>query len=652
MQLKIELIHQWQALGRAHSKLLRNEAFENCKKVGLTSLQSYVYWAEIEKRLGAIDFFPYDELVEKLEKHGLKWVPFLILGPYYATPRWFQKTNDSVYAKCLEHGRETRIQSIWNPHLPKYVDRFLRLFSEHYRNSDVIESIELGISGNWGEALFPTTGGFSPTKDFHTHPGWWCGDKYAISSFRSSMKEKYGSTEKINAAWGEHFSEFDEINYPEISPSFLHWYISSMKNLVEFGTKVVLRRCTAWDRGLIGLMRMKYPSFRSLKKDPRKRRRWLDFVGWYLGSMTRWAEFWIKTTRRYFPNVEIYLATGGDGDPILGADFSNQVRVASKYGAGLRITNQEDDYARNFPLGLLVASASRHYDTYFTTEEAWHSSPQGVVARIFDAATSGAKGVYFKDIISEKIDVAWTKYRGLGKPTPNTPSFVQNVRYLTGEKPIIEAAVLFPNTSIALNPLTLNSIYAKSSQLRDVLDFDYVDENMIANDALRKYRFLIILDGIYVSHQTLMKIEKWVKAGGILIGSSRVNLSAVRQSEKLYENLHLRLGRIKKVGRGYGVISNREGRDYLEFVGQAMYNPERNYPWRGILEIDSEWDGIYATRFRNKIIYFNSTNTLKIKHVSFKVPQKKFEFELEMQPYSIAAITLTPTRVKKQQTKS
>ena len=63
MSAKIEFIHQWQALGRVHPKLLKDEAFENCKKIGLTSLQSYVSWAEIEKRPGAIDFSVYDELV-------------------------------------------------------------------------------------------------------------------------------------------------------------------------------------------------------------------------------------------------------------------------------------------------------------------------------------------------------------------------------------------------------------------------------------------------------------------------------------------------------------------------------------------------------------------------------------------------------------
>lgn len=642
----IELIQQWQALGKVPSELLKDNALEICKKVGLTSLQSYVYWAEIEKRPGAIDFSTYDEVVEKIRKHGLKWVPFLILGPYYAMPKWFQKTNESVYAKCLEHGWETKIQSIWNPYLPKYVDRFLRLFREHFRDSDVIESIELGISGNWGEALYPDEGGFlQPREHFHTHPGWWCGDRCAISNFRKAMKRKYGSVEKINAAWGERFREFEEVEYPNVKQfGFFRWYIESMRNLVKLGIKTLRGQATTWDRSVLSLMRVKYPPFERLKK-PSERRRWLDFMWWYLGSMTEWTEFWIKTAEKYFPTTEIYLATGGVGNPILGADFSAQVKVAAKYHAGIRITNQVADYARNFSLCRLVASASRYYGAYFTTEKAWWDSPRAVVARIFDAATSGAKGVYFNDVIGGELSIPCVpKHHSLGKPTPNTTSFVQNIHHLTGEKPIVEVAILFLNTSIAMNPLVLNSIYSKASQLREVLDFDFVDENMIADNALRKYRFLIMLVSAYVSRRTLTKIKEWIKAGGILIGGEHTNLFATEGSEELYGGFHLRLRETKKIGRGYGVISDQGGRGYLEFVGQAIYNSEGNYPWRGIPEIDSEWDGIYATRFRNKIIYFNSTNTLKIKHVSIKDPSKKFEFELEIQPYSIATIALAPTR--------
>ncbi|MCF6149865.1 MAG: hypothetical protein E3K37_14525 [Candidatus Kuenenia sp.] len=120
--------------------------------------------------------------MEKIIRHNLKWVPFLILGPCYATPEWFQVSSESVFAKCIEHSIESKIQSIWNPYLPKYVDRFIGIFAKHYQSHNLFESITLGISGNWGEAMYPVGGGFG--TNFHTHSGWWCGDKYALESYR------------------------------------------------------------------------------------------------------------------------------------------------------------------------------------------------------------------------------------------------------------------------------------------------------------------------------------------------------------------------------------------------------------------------------------------------------------------------------------
>ena len=155
-----EVIQQWQYIGQVHPKLLEDKVFEQCRAIGITALQSYVLWAEIEKEPGMVNFDTYDVLVEKLGRHGLKWVPFLILGPYYATPQWFQASEESVFARCMEHGQESKIQSIWNPYLPKYIDRFLRLVSEHYCRSDALGSIILGNQWQLGRGPLPCNGLF------------------------------------------------------------------------------------------------------------------------------------------------------------------------------------------------------------------------------------------------------------------------------------------------------------------------------------------------------------------------------------------------------------------------------------------------------------------------------------------------------------
>lgn len=617
----VELIQQWQYIGKVQPELLEDEAFDYAKRVGLTSLQSYVYWAEIEKEPGKIDFSSYDVLVEKLIKHNLKWVPFLILGPYYATPKWFQESGESVYAKCLEHGKESKVQSIWNPHLPKYVDRFLQLVAEHYRDSGVLESIELGISGNWGESLYPSLGGFYP--DFHTHPGWWCGDDYATSSFRQFAIERHKSLPALNAACGTQFGSSEEVSFPPIKQPWLN-LAYRVFGIAPRWAKPWLSM--AWEKGLAGLLN-RLCSLRC-KADPGGQQRWLDFVSWYLGSMTDWVEFWIKTARKHFPNTEIYLVTGGDGKPKLGADFSAQAKVAAKYNAGIRITNQTDDYAHSFSLTRLVSSAARFYGTYFTTEEGGINLPQGVTMRLFDAATSGAKGFYCKSIIGTGTDICTGRTSPLGKPTQGALNLAQNIHHLRLSQPIIDVAVLFPNTSIALDPSALISVYSQCSQLRDMVDFDLVDENMVIDGALKKYRFLVALDGNQLRRQTIMEVENWVKEGGILIATRDTGLSTINDN-----------------GKGYSLLLTGKERNLLKFISQAIYNEKDTYPWVGIPEIDGEQDRVFATRFADRILYYNSTNSALRKRGSLNKLSRGKTFDINMKPQSIVAVDLDLRKV-------
>src|SRR5438046_822773 len=89
--------------------------------------------------------------------------------------------------------------------MKEHVSRFLKAFCEHYRDSGVIESILLGVTGNYGEAIYPVTGSEDWTSDihgkYHSHPGYWAGDPLAIKSFREWLKKKYTGNDKLMAAW-------------------------------------------------------------------------------------------------------------------------------------------------------------------------------------------------------------------------------------------------------------------------------------------------------------------------------------------------------------------------------------------------------------------------------------------------------------------
>ncbi|UCG66179.1 MAG: beta-galactosidase [Deltaproteobacteria bacterium] len=602
----LKVIQQWQYMGKVHPILLTDKAFENCKEAGITSLQSYVTWAEIERKPGLLDFSTYDVLVEKLLKHGLKWVPFLIMGPYYATPRWFQESEQSIYAKCLEHGRECSIQSIWNPYLANYVDHFISLFADHYRDRTLFESISLGISGNWGEAIYPATGGF--LGEFHVHPGWWCGDDYGLADLRRFATKKYTSLATLNRRWNTNFRTFSDISFPEVKQTIWKDLSCEMIKAIPHNLKPMLKRIRhRWTETYgTSMTQLRTAFYKSHKKASiEKLQRWLDFVEWYQKSMTDWAEFWIETARRYFPINEIYLVTGGEGEPMLGADFSTQTKTAAKHRAGVRITNQNDDYGESFVRTRLVACASRHYGTYFTTEEAGVNRPHGVTMRIFDCATSGARGIYFKSIIGTGTDMCTNRNLTPGEPTKGAENLLRNMHHMSLSAPIIDLAVLFPNTSINIDHSIVGSLYNQCSALRSLTDLDLIDENMIGDGLLKEYRFLVILAGNVLRTYTLAEIRNWVTGGGILISANYLQMQSLDDDTNACHGLFSEYGGVKKVDRGYTLSFTGKRDKYLGFISDVVYNLDGNYPWEGIPKIHTHQEGAYVTRFSDKIMSYD-----------------------------------------------
>lgn len=124
---------------------------------GVNAFEPYVKWGLLEPQEGVWDPEFYDAELALFKAHGLKWVPFLIAGPAYATPPWFKESDESVFAVDLVTGEVSRDQSIWNPALKPRVRSWLERFFAHYDASDM-QAVLLGISGVFGESIY-TAGG-------------------------------------------------------------------------------------------------------------------------------------------------------------------------------------------------------------------------------------------------------------------------------------------------------------------------------------------------------------------------------------------------------------------------------------------------------------------------------------------------------------
>ncbi len=558
----MDVIQQWQVHEPIPEEQLPDSAYEICKKIGITSLQSYVGWAQLEPVQNKITYDVYDPVVDQIRKHNLKWLPFIITGPYIATPEWFREQH-GVDAVCLEHNIPIRIQSIWNPELRAGVRRFLELFKAHYDTS-VIEALNFGISGNWGESIYPVGGGFD-MQGVHTHGGWWCGDKYARADFRRWVREKFKTVDMLNASWKSNYASFDVVEpfMPQDAPS------------------------------------------------PRAA---VDFGNWYMGSMTDYAEYWVKAARELFPSLPIYLCTGGDGQVAYGADFSAQSRMCAKYHAGIRITNMDDNMLNGFAITRMVSSATRLYGSYYTTEPGGDNTPKGIAGRIFDIVSGGGRGVYFKGL-----------YEVPDKVTQSALIFADFAKYMIPNVPKLTVAAIMPSSSAVLDVKALHQFQERSMKLRDCLDFEFIDENMISDGLLGRFKAVLMLAGDVLEQSSIDKLKTWVKSGGVLITSlESCPLKSVEGVDATWVQKPF-TGKItekrdyadvaKKLGNGYVVVWPGRWDTYMNMLSVALHTDKA--PWKCLSEpIDGLYDNVIACRVGSSVYYLNNGDVTVTKKIA------------------------------------
>lgn len=444
------------------------------RMLGFTCVESYVTWQTVEDGgEGQWDWSRWDQQVEILRSAGLKWAPLLVCGPAYSLPKWFRDSNRSLPYVCLEHGERSKIQSLWDPAFRPWVDRFLAEFAQRYRDRGILELVRLGVTGIYGETLYPSgpsTGWiFTVPGLFHNHTGWWAGDPLAVESFRQAMRQQYGEIGALNRAWGTTHAAFDAVR---------------------------------------PLLPQNQPSNRAR----------LDFTHWYLASMTEFSAFWDATARKHFPNTPIYQSLGGAGEPILGADFTAQIQAAAPSGLCVRVTNEASDYSRNFAVTREVVTAARAFGLDFGTEPASHVSGPGNVARIYNATASGATHLfcYRGNILQDRESLAL---------------FREFAPQLQRREPVVQAALYLPKTSWELDEATHSRTLKAAQLLRSSLDFAMLDRTTLPTPFAQSLRLVAVAEAPFAEESEINALREWVAAGGILVARPTADGHLLRTPE-------------------------------------------------------------------------------------------------------------------------
>ncbi|GBC97117.1 hypothetical protein HRbin16_02937 [bacterium HR16] len=412
---------------------------------------------------GQWDWTAAEEVYEHARREGFLFALF----PHYAfLPKWYIEKEKPALTRCVEHNEEIPAISPWEPRFAGWLDRQWAAVAKQFGGATPrVDALVLGVHGDYGEAgLFSGAriASREQREDWerrfgkaHNHRGFWCGDEQARASFRRAMLRKYGDLNALNKAWGTQFAKEEEVRYPRSPAEGRRW--------------------------------------------------WLDFTHWYQNGVTYFASVVCRLSRRYFPNTLRILPVGFACEDVrYGADISALVKMAARYGAAVRST-----HAGYLPLAenesfLLarIASACRFYGVPLWLETPGKLDARRQTEALFETIAQGASGFF-----------DWAV-----NPTANEPVYEQNLRHLTTGQPVVDVAMFFPSTAMRLADVGEAPIMrAGCAQARDLFAFDIVDERMIRDGALDRYRLLVFWEGMVVEQDVLDKIVEWVQAGGVVV---------------------------------------------------------------------------------------------------------------------------------------
>jgi len=242
----------------------------------------------------------------------------------------------------------------------------------------------------------------------------------------------------------------------------------------------------------------------------------------------------MATTRKYFPKTPIYLCTGGDAPPEHGSNFAEQCRVAAKHQAGVRITNEGSHYAGNVAITRWVASAGKFYGAYFGFEPASLVDANGIVARFYNATASGANQLHEYDRNAVADNLRLERQRAC-------------LPFLKKRDPVVPLALWYPNTSLSIK---WGGHLEQAVLLRDLVDYDWLDETLLAAGALERHKLLVIASGNVMETADATRIADWVTRGGRLLVVGVPAFISVEQTDAPEKILFASASAGRSLGKG------------------------------------------------------------------------------------------------------
>ena len=532
----------------------REDFLKTVEKFNLTGVEDYLGWGVVEPSEGAWQWNIYKEDARAIKNKGLKFIPFVWVQNL---PTWVRNNRSYSFASNVETGLETEALSIFAPQTRAAYDRFYRELQRQLGSE--IDFLRIGSPYDYGETAYPAGAAKQvfPLKNLRS--GFWVNEKEARQHFKETMRRKYRSVAELNRAWGTSFATFEALDYP---------------------------------------------------RDNRKARHWLDFVRWYHEGFTEKMGELVDVVRRHFPSTPLTLNLGWPFEKVnLGQDITGLIKMMADKKVYPRTPT---GMAVSFLYTKRVSTAVRHYQPPgLSSEPAADTTCEELALSFFKDLTTGVSWHFDYPPNLNKCQDALAQFRSL---------------YKQGRQPMVDVALLYPTSSHFLEnwnswrvderkdlfaggfPAGLKD-YAE--ELRDVVDFDVIDERLIEDKALPHYRIVIWPFGTTLEATTLMRIRDYVSKGGTLLVPELERCRTVegdRGALRDLINLPQENG-VRRVEKGYIIETRGDARKINTILAGAgdTRNVRGQYPGRlaPAPVVDNEVDDLLTSVFEDGFLVFN-----------------------------------------------
>jgi hypothetical protein len=502
---------------------------------GMVAFEDYIAWGAVERTRGEWNWTQHDRMEEAMHAAGLKYVVYTWL---HFPPTWLrdEAKGDRTLMRCLAHGQEANYLSVFDPHTIEWYDHFYKALKEHF--GDRIDDVYACILGPYGEGNYPL---YVPdwVNMGHCHEGWWAGDECAIRAFQAAMKAKYaGDIAALNRSWGTSLKDFADVKPPA------------------------------------ELSNEKFKPSPAAFPKPEDKRRWLDFITWYHQAIIDFSEKSVQTVLKYFPKEKVRLKPGGTShgvNPITYGTYSpGYAKMAGKYPG---IVLQPGDCDGAVFADKWLGTAYQFYGVKLGTEPASQLDHARFVQRMFSEASAGASQLFTYEI------------------DRHLPDIQQYISLYTGKSGDTSVALFCPTTFHRLGGDAGPTVMA-GDRLRDLCEYDVLDELLILDDALanQRYKALVVVQADVVDQPVLDKIEAFTRAGGRVITLGRLPFRNVE-------------GQASPVGNAAKQITGlRPDNQWLRDLAAEL---------KGLEGVDGELDGLWTCRRGQQIFVFNATTKPK-----------------------------------------